>query len=681
MKQFKRERPTFPKKAVITAGMPYGNKSLHFGHIGGVFIQADTYARFLRDRIGQENVVFVSGTDCYGSPIVASYKKSTDGPSEVPKEALENLTTYVTHFHKLQAEVLNDYEVAPNLYAASALDKAGSVHQHISKRVFEILEAKGTLIKLASPQFYDVKADAYLNGRQVVGKCPFEGCQSDRGYADECSLGHQYMPSELIDPISTLTGSVPELKDVENWYFDLERYLEPLKAMVSRMKQLRVRENVRNTIDEFLKDPALHITRKEFAKLLDLGVSFSHSQLIDETKKPSVTYIFSNLTERDQARTLLDAHSIRYRTGKTLVPFRLSGNIDWGVPVPNRPQMEDLTFWVWPESLWAPISFTKSYLDSQGRASDAWREFWCDADAKVYQFIGEDNIYFYGIAEMAMWMAYHDVLPELAKSEPADEGTYKQAIEAINFPTLVANCHLLFLDSKASSSGDIKPPMAKELLDHYTSDQLRMHFLSLGLSKRSVSFNPKPFNPTMGADEQDVVLKDGNLLTNVFNRLVRSCFYTAQKYIGSTIPNRPLSEEILSLVEKYVLEYELRMSEHEFHKVIYTLDELIRNASKYWAKYMKIADDQDDQEKRLQVLADAFYVVKVITTLLHPITPESADHLRRRLMLSENLWDWNLILGPIEAHMDKPQSHAFEAIPPQFDFFVRHASQLPPKTE
>ena len=63
------ERPEFPKRAVITGGMPYGNKSLHFGHIGGVFVFADVFARFLRDRIGKENVIFVSGTDCYGSPI------------------------------------------------------------------------------------------------------------------------------------------------------------------------------------------------------------------------------------------------------------------------------------------------------------------------------------------------------------------------------------------------------------------------------------------------------------------------------------------------------------------------------------------------------------------------------------------------------------------------------------
>ena len=72
------ERPVFPKRAVITGGMPYGNKELHFGHVGGMYVHADVYARFLRDRIGKDNVIFVSGTDCYGSPIAEGYRKKVE---------------------------------------------------------------------------------------------------------------------------------------------------------------------------------------------------------------------------------------------------------------------------------------------------------------------------------------------------------------------------------------------------------------------------------------------------------------------------------------------------------------------------------------------------------------------------------------------------------------------------
>lgn len=73
------ERPVFPKRAIVTGGMPYGNKELHFGHVGGMFVHADVFARFLRDRIGKENVIFVSGTDCYGSPALESHRKLVEG--------------------------------------------------------------------------------------------------------------------------------------------------------------------------------------------------------------------------------------------------------------------------------------------------------------------------------------------------------------------------------------------------------------------------------------------------------------------------------------------------------------------------------------------------------------------------------------------------------------------------
>ena len=660
-KQFVKARPTFPKRAVITGGMPYGNKSLHFGHIGGVFVHADTYARFLKDRIGAENVLFVSGTDCYGSPILASHKKYIDETGEnIPMDE------YVYKFHEDQKETLEKYDVDLSLYATSAFGEVGQIHKEVSANLFKALYEKGHLEKMSTLQFYDAKDDVFLNGRQVQGECPFEGCQSENAYADECSLGHQYMPSELIDPISTLTGERPELKEVYNWYFDLHNYANKMTSKIETDKKDRVtRKIVTNAIEEFLKNPMVYITRKEYAKLGETGVTLENCTIIDEEKKPSVTIEFDSLDARDVGRKVLDDLTVRYRTGKTLVPFRLSGNLDWGVPVPNMDGLDDLTFWVWPESLWAPISFTQAYLKSIGKAAEEWKDWWLKEDTKVYQFIGEDNIYFYGIAEMAMLMAYSDHDPDS-----------NEDLSTINFPQLVANCHLLFLDSKASSSGKVKPPMASELLDYYTKDQLRMHFLSLGLSKKSVSFNPKPFNPSAAEDEKDVVLKDGNLLTNVLNRLMRSCFYTSQKYFESSIPNVEVTEEVKELVKKFVLQYEETMAKHEFHRVMYTLDSLIRGLSKYWAKEMKIADDQNDDSHRAQVLADMFYGVKCSLTLLHPITPTSAEFARQYLNLNDSLWSWDVIFEGIQAHMDLVEGHKIKFIEPKFDFFEKHEKQL-----
>lgn len=655
------KRPIFPKKAVITAGMPYGNKELHFGHVGGVFVHADTFARFLRDRIGKENVIFVSGTDCYGSPISASYRKFVD---ENKYEG--TIEDYVGGNHEKQKEVLYKYEISLNLYAASALGRAGEIHKELSEEVFNKLYEGGYLEKRCSPQFYDPDFNVFLNGRQVVGKCPIEGCSSDNGYADECSLGHQYMPSELIDPKSILSGKTPELRDVTNWYFKLDEYKNILNEEVN---YLRIHSNYRkyllNTIEEFLKLPIIYVKRKQLQSITNLEEKLPKHTVIDEPKKPSITYIFDNLRDRDLAREVFDKMGIRFRTGKTLVPFRLSGNVEWGIEVPEKENLKDLTFWVWPESLWAPISFTKAHLEAIGKSPDEWKQWWHSKDSKVYQFMGEDNIYFYGIAEMAMFMALLGI-----NSEDTVE------FENINLPHLIANNHLLFMNKKASSSAAIKPPMAGDLLKHYTAEQLRMHFLSLGLSKKSVSFAPQAFMAEEEKEGPDTVLKDGNLLTNVFNRLLRSCFYTSQKYFDGTIPVGAANSNIIEESKEAVLTYERHMYNHEFHSVTYVLDSYIRNMSKYWANNMKAADSKDDNEHRKQVLIDAFHAVRTIITLIHPVAPSSCEMVREYLNVNEELWNWDYIFEPISTFIENTSTHKLKYLEPRVDFFKKHEAQI-----
>ena len=100
------ERPTFPKRAIITSGMPYGNKELHFGHIGGLYVHADVFARFLRDRIGEENVIFQSGTDCYGSPILEGYRKLVESG-----KFDGDLNDFVRGNHEKQVQTFLDYDI------------------------------------------------------------------------------------------------------------------------------------------------------------------------------------------------------------------------------------------------------------------------------------------------------------------------------------------------------------------------------------------------------------------------------------------------------------------------------------------------------------------------------------------------------------------------------------------
>lgn len=653
-------RPIFPKRAVITAGMPYGNKELHFGHVGGMFVHADTFARFLRDRIGKENVIFVSGTDCYGSPIMESFKKLVS-----ENEFEGTIEEYVLKNHILQKEVLENYEINLNLYATSALGKSGSIHNEVSKKVFETLYDNGYLRKISTPQFFDPEYNVLLNGRQVVGRCPIQGCQSEHAYADECSLGHQYMSSELIDPKSILSGKKPVVKNVLNWYFDLESCSQLIKDRVEFLKEnSNVRKYILNIIDEFLKPPAIYVQKKLMENRINIEKEFPIHKIIEDDKKTSITYIFNSLKDRDSAREILECNGIHYRTGKTLVPFRISGNIKWGVPIPDTEDMKDLTFWVWPESLWAPISFTKAYLSDLGCNEDEWKTWWCEKDSEVYQFIGEDNIYFYGVAETALFTALGIKFSE------------KPDMKNIHLPHLISNYHILFMDKKASSSSDIKPPTAKELLNHYTAEQLRMHFLSLGLATKSVSFKPQVYMNEEEKNGVDTVLKEGNLLTNVFNRLIRSCFYTLQAYYDSKIPNLKISESIYEESKKAILLYENHMYNHEFHSVMYVLDDYIRNMNKYYVNNIKIADKNDDIVMRKQILVDCFHAIKTIAILLHPIAPSGCEMIREYLNLDERIWNWDNIFKTIHELSDEVECFDVKFLEPKIDFFKKHECQL-----
>lgn len=527
MAQRSSESVTWPQRAVVTAGMPYGNKPLHFGHVGGVFVPADCFARFLRDRIGAENVRFVSGTDCFGSPINEGYRKLVEAG-----KFQGTIADYVRRNHDAQKATLDAYDISLSVYEGSGIGHCGDVHQQVSDCFITRLHENGYLHKQETLQFYDAQAETFLNGRQVVGRCPVQGCKSEHAYANECDLGHQYAPVDLIAPKSSITGTTPEMRPVQNWYFDLPGFAQFLRDFVASEEQdPEVRSVVTDTVKEFLVPPIIFVKNEAFDDYAAVRVQLpEHVYRPAEKGKASFELEFADIEARDAARDVLAGAGIRFRTGKALVPFRISGNIEWGVKAPELDGTKGLTVWCWPESLWAPISFTIAANDALGLPRDEWRRFWCDDDARVYQFIGQDNIYFYGVAQPALWTAVQKGNPRQLRPEG----------DNLRQTELIANYHMLLGDKKASSSSAVKPPSADELLNHYTAEQLRAHWLALGLDQRSVGFKPKAFetDPAKRDDPRisDPVLKEGALLTRVFNRLARSCLYEAKNNFDGYMP-------------------------------------------------------------------------------------------------------------------------------------------------
>lgn len=652
--------------------MPYGNKGLHFGHVGGVFVPADCYARFLRDRIGADNVRFVSGTDCYGSPINEGYRKL------VEEHGFEGgIADYVQANHDAQRATLDAYAISLDIYEGSGIGHAGEVHQEFTNWFIERLHANGHLRTYETMQFYDTQAQTFLTGRQVQGFCPVQGCKGEKGYADECDMGHQYDPADLIKPVSTITGSTPELRPARNWYFDLPGFAPYLRDYTALLEDdPTVRAVVPETVKEFLGDPVIFVKNEAYDSYLALAdVLPKHSYAPAEKGKQSFELRFSNIYDRDVARDALVEAGIRFRTGKALVPFRISGNIEWGVSAPELDGISGLTVWCWPESLWAPISFTKAANDARGLPEDSWRDYWCSDDARVYQFIGQDNIYFYGIAQPALFAAIQ-----------CDNGrALHPSGDDLRQTHLVANHHMLLGDKKASSSGAVKPPSADELLDHYTPEQLRAHWLALGLDQRSVGFKPKAFEP----DEEkrndprvaDPALKEGALLTKVFNRLARSCLYEAKNNFDCAMPLDAPTSEALSHAHDALSRFEAHMERAELHAVMSLMDEFIRFSNQHWSAGIKAAEESGSIEARRQVLADSFFLLRVCTLLMHPVVPLGCEKICTYLRFDPAVFfTWDAAFDGM-AELCAPEecdtgTHAVEELPPRTDFFEGHPSQF-----
>ena len=734
-------RQEWPKRAVVTAGMPYGNKPLHFGHIAGVFVPADCYARFLRDRIGSDNVRFISGTDCFGSPIDEGYRKLVESG-----EFSGSIAEYVQRNHDAQKATLDAYDISLSVYEGSGIGQSGERQQQVSEEFIRRLHDNGWLHKRSTLQFYDAEAGIYLNGRQVTGRCPVQGCKSETGYADECSLGHSYAPEELIAPHSTVTGSVPEMRPVDNWYFDLPAFRDFLRQHVAKLADdENIRAIVPQTCGEFLGAPIIYVKNDE-RELFEgcEGELPPHEMREPEKGKASFEVEFETIDDRDVARDVLRRAGLRFRTGKALVPFRITGNIDWGVKAPIIDGVKGLTVWCWPESLWAPISFTMAandYLAAAGEgaaaaagvanaaagatdptdpaaaagtaadpadtanadgdvAADAadpaatWRDFWCSDDAEVYQFIGQDNLYFYGVVQPALWEALRP--GEIFSTEPTDR--------PLRQTRLIANYHVLLGNKKASSSGAVKPPTADELLERYSAQQLRAHFLALGLGQKSVGFKPKAFDPDPKVREDtrvaDPVLKESKLLSNVFNRLARSVLYEAKKNFDCTIPLDAPTPSVVARAHKALADYDRTMKKAELHTIVTICDEFIRYSNKTWADGISaVADAESAAEaaagaapaaapvagssagtdaapaaapSRRQVLADAAYLLWVCTLLMHPIVPEGCEDICAKLQFdASRFFSWDNAFESLAelASTADANMHPVEELVPRYDFF------------
>ena len=223
-------------RKMITAALPYANGPVHIGHLAGVYIPADVYARFQR-RSGKE-VAFICGSDEHGIPITIRAKKEGVTPQDI-----------VDKYHEIIKKSFSDLGISFDEYSRTTSKK----HYETSQDFFKVLYEKGKFTEEISEQYFDEQAGEFLADRYIVGTCP--NCGNENAYGDQCErCGSTLSPSELIDPKSMLSGNVPILKETKNWYLPLNEYEDFLNEWIIEGHKDDWKPNVYGQVKSWLND-------------------------------------------------------------------------------------------------------------------------------------------------------------------------------------------------------------------------------------------------------------------------------------------------------------------------------------------------------------------------------------------------------------------------------------------
>ena len=310
-----------PKRHTITAALPYANGPLHLGHLAGVYISADIYARFLRSN--GEDVAFICGSDEHGAAITLRAKKENKNPKDI-----------VDEYHFSNKDIFEKLGISFDIY-----DRTSSKHHHeTAQELFLEMDKRGAFVKKDSEQYFDEEYQQFLADRYITGQCP--KCGYKNAYGDQCEeCGSALSSLELIDPISTLSGKSPQLKNTTHWYLPLDRHEKWLSEWIQKGiyngEQVHSSENWKNQV---------------------VGQCMS--------------WIKAGLQ-----------------------PRAITRDLDWGVKVPVE-DGEGKVLYVWFDAPIGYISATKKWANENGKS---WEDYWKNKDTNLVHFLAKDNIVFHTI--------------------------------------------------------------------------------------------------------------------------------------------------------------------------------------------------------------------------------------------------------------------------------------------
>ena len=311
------------KRTTVTSALPYANGPVHIGHLAGVYVPADIYVRYLR--LKGEEVLFVGGSDEHGVPITIKARNEGVSPQDI-----------VDRYHSIIKKSFEDFGILFDVYSRTT----SKTHRELASGFFKTLYENGKFIEQTSEQYYDTEAGQFLADRYITGKCPH--CGNENAYGDQCEqCGTSLNATDLINPKSAISGSVPVMRETKHWYLPLDQHEAWLR----------------------------------------------HWILEDHKEWKSNVY--------GQCKSWLDMG---------LQPRAVSRDLDWGIPVPVE-GAEGKVLYVWFDAPIGYISNTKELCDEQPEKYGTWEKWWKDPETRLLHFIGKDNIVFHCIVFPAMLKA------------------------------------------------------------------------------------------------------------------------------------------------------------------------------------------------------------------------------------------------------------------------------------
>lgn len=603
-----------PKKAVVTAGMPYANGPIHLGHLAGAHVPADIYARWLRMLIGDDNVLFVCGTDDHGST------------SELAAlQANKNVHDFISEIHDQQQNTLNRYNVSLSVYTGTSRAECFPVHKNIAQDFIRKLHQNGLLEKKVSKQWYDPGLKRFLQDRFVRGRCPNQKCDNDSAYSDECDrCGSHYDPTELINPKSALSAATPELRDTTHWWLDMWSVADTLRQWV-QTKEKSWRSSVYlEVINTVLPSLCFDNVHEAIYKELKENLP-KHKSKYAAGKKIMVQC--ENKMDLNQARITLESRGIKSEIVDGWAHRSISRDVSWGIPLPVDldPDMEGKTLYVWPDSLIAPISFSKVALSTKKRDPEISDQFWKDPDCRIYQFLGQDNVFFYTLMQGAMWLGTQKDPNRLPSN-----GDYQLSD--------IFSVYHLMVDGEKMSKSRGNFYTGEQLLDEkgFHPDQIRYFVALLSLPEKSSNF------------DFGMLQERNKFLAGPMNAAFEKPIAACHSKFGGIVPAGQLLPKVEDESRKMIQKYLKSMEKAEYSTLLYAIENYARTINSLFTQF-KPHDDRFPEDQRRDALFTSFSVLKNIMIMLQPFVPGTMETLRKSLQLPEAIFNIDELGIPIAA--------------------------------